>query len=29
MTAAGRPYNEAAARRLATYDSLVLVCGHY
>ena len=29
MTAAGRPYNEAAARRLATYDRLVLVCGHY
>ena len=29
LTAAGRPYNEAVARRLAGYDSLTLVCGHY
>lgn len=29
LTAAGRPYDEAAARRLSGYDSLTLVCGHY
>ena len=29
LTAAGAPYNEQTARRLATYDSLILVCGHY
>ena len=29
LTAAGQPYNEAVARRLAGYDSLTLVCGHY
>ena len=29
MTAAGQPYNETTARRLASYDSLTLVCGHY
>ena len=29
LTAAGRPYNEGVARRLAACDSLTLVCGHY
>ena len=29
LTAAGAPYNEQTARRLAGYDSLILVCGHY
>lgn len=29
LTAAGAPYDEATARRLAEYDSLALVCGHY
>ena len=29
LTAAGKPYKEADARRLASCDSLVLVCGHY
>ena len=29
LTAAGRPYNEGVARRLAGYDALTLVCGHY
>lgn len=29
MTAAGTPYTEQHARRLAEYDSLLLVCGHY
>ncbi len=29
LTAAGAPYNEQTARRLASYDSLILVCGHY
>lgn len=29
LTAAGRPYNEDAARRLAQYDAVTLVCGHY
>ena len=29
LTAAGAPYNEQTARRLATYDSLILACGHY
>lgn len=29
LTATGRPYNEAHARRLAAYDCLLLVCGHY
>lgn len=29
LTAAGAPYNEQAARRLAGYDALTLVCGHY
>lgn len=29
LTAAGRPYTEADAKRLAGYDSLTLVCGHY
>ena len=29
MTAGGQRYSEAHARRLAAYDSLLLVCGHY
>lgn len=29
LTAAGQPYNEAAARRLAQYEAVALVCGHY
>ena len=29
LTAAGQPYNEEAAKRLAQYDALTLVCGHY
>lgn len=29
MTAAGAPYTEQQAKRLAGYDSLLLVCGHY
>ncbi len=29
MTAAGIPYTEQHAKRLAGYDSLLLVCGHY
>ena len=29
MTAAGKPYKEEDAKRLAEYDSLLLVCGHY
>lgn len=29
MTAAGKPYTEQEAKRLAGYDSLLLVCGHY
>lgn len=29
LTAAGKPYNEETAKRLAGYDSLALVCGHY
>ena len=29
LTAAGRPYTEADARRLAQYDAVTLVCGHY
>ena len=29
MTAAGKPYTEEDAKRLAKCDSLVLVCGHY
>ena len=29
MTAAGARYNEEHAKRLASYDSLLLVCGHY
>ena len=29
MTAAGARYDEGHARRLATYDNLLLVCGHY
>lgn len=29
MTAAGTPYTEQHAKRLAEYDSLLLVCGHY
>lgn len=29
LTAAGQPYNEETAKRLAGYDSLALVCGHY
>ena len=29
MTAAGKTYNEEHAKRLAQYDSLLLVCGHY
>lgn len=29
LTAAGQPYNEETAKRLAAYDSLALVCGHY
>ena len=29
MTAGGQRYTEAHARRLAQYDSLLLVCGHY
>lgn len=29
MTAGGARYNEEHARRLAQYDSLLLVCGHY
>ena len=29
LTAAGRPYNEETAKRLAQYDAVTLVCGHY
>ncbi len=29
MTAAGKPYTEQEAKRLAEYDNLLLVCGHY
>ena len=29
MTACGKPYTEGDAKRLAQYDSLALVCGHY
>ncbi len=29
MTAAGTPYTEQHAKRLAAYDGLLLVCGHY
>ena len=29
LTAAGKPYTEQEAKRLAAYDSLTLVCGHY
>ena len=29
LTAAGKPYNEDVARRLAKCDALTLVCGHY
>ena len=29
MTAAGQPFSEETAKRLAEYDSLLLVCGHY
>lgn len=29
MTAGGQPYNQQIAKRLAKYDSLTLVCGHY
>lgn len=29
LTAAGRPYNEETAKRLARCESLALVCGHY
>ncbi len=29
MTAAGKRYSEEDAKRLAEYDSLLLVCGHY
>lgn len=29
LTAAGQPYNEETAKRLAEYDALTLVCGHY
>ena len=29
MTAAGSPYSEETAKRLARCDSLLLVCGHY
>ena len=29
MTAAGKPWNEEHAKRLARYDSLLRVCGHY
>ena len=29
MTAAGQPFSEETAKRLAQYDSLLLVCGHY
>ncbi len=29
LTAAGRPYTEADAKRLTRYDCLTLVCGHY
>ncbi len=29
LTAAGAPYREADAKRLAGYDCLTLVCGHY
>lgn len=29
LTAAGRPWNEEECKRLAGYDSLLLVCGHY
>lgn len=29
LTAAGQPYNEETARRLSSYESLTLVCGHY
>ena len=29
LTAAGKPYNEEAAKRLAGYDAVTLVCGHY
>lgn len=29
LTAAGAPYTEQAAKRLAAYDAVTLVCGHY
>lgn len=29
LTAAGQPYNEETAKRLAQYDAVTLVCGHY
>ncbi|WP_418667342.1 tRNA (guanosine(37)-N1)-methyltransferase TrmD [Allofournierella sp.] len=29
LTAAGKPYTEQEAKRLAGYDGLLLVCGHY
>ena len=29
LTAAGKPYTEQEAKRLAQYDGLLLVCGHY
>lgn len=29
LTAAGQPYNEETAKRLARYDAVALVCGHY
>ena len=29
LTAAGHPYNEETAKRLAQYDAVTLVCGHY
>ncbi|MBM6899745.1 tRNA (guanosine(37)-N1)-methyltransferase TrmD [Gemmiger formicilis] len=29
LTAAGQPYNEETAKRLARYDAVTLVCGHY
>lgn len=29
LTAAGKTYSEEHAKRLASYDSLLLVCGHY
>ena len=29
LTAAGKPYTEQEAKRLAEYDNILLVCGHY